>query len=404
MLSLVTLCSELHGAAARERLGAAFAGHLDAAGVAHASAAAAGPAAGPIALALLTGGTEAAALAAVDATLAPGAPVLLLTHARANGFAAALEVCARLQQLGRRARVVAVDDPAARPALGRAVAGLVLWHRLRATRLALVGGPSDWLCASRPDDALVTERFGVTVTRVGLTAVTDAFAAVTDERAAPVGAELLAAAAGATVGADAVTRAARLALALDDVVAAAGADALALRCFELLGALGTSGCVALSRLLDRGVIAGCEGDVPTTLTMLVVHALTGAPPFMANPQAVTADGRVGFAHCTIGRRLARSYRLDTHFESGIGVGIAAELAPGPVTVVRLGGADLRGLFVADGAIVGAGADPDRCRTQVEVDLGPAARALLQQPLGNHHVLVPGHHAALVREAHALVVT
>ena len=43
-----------------------------------------------------------------------------------------------------------------------------------------------------------------------------------------------------------------------------------------------------------------------------------------------------------------------------------------------------------------------CRTQVRVRIPPAAAAeLLEAPLGNHLVLVPGHVKALFREAFEL---
>lgn len=43
-----------------------------------------------------------------------------------------------------------------------------------------------------------------------------------------------------------------------------------------------AGCYALSRLLDEGVIAGCEGDICSALGMLWGRLLTGQVPWMAN--------------------------------------------------------------------------------------------------------------------------
>ena len=45
-------------------------------------------------------------------------------------------------------------------------------------------------------------------------------------------------------------------------------DACVVRCFDLVTDLRTTGCLALSWLLDQGVVAGCEGDIPATLTMV----------------------------------------------------------------------------------------------------------------------------------------
>ena len=97
------------------------------------------------------------------------------------------------------------------------------------------------------------------------------------------------------------------------------------------------------------------------------------------------------------------YSLRSHFESSLGVGIAGEVPPGPATVARVGGADLRALFVSDAEIVGNGDSPERCRTQVQVRLAADVRELLERPLGNHHVLAPGRWADDLREYHELFV-
>lgn len=43
-----------------------------------------------------------------------------------------------------------------------------------------------------------------------------------------------------------------------------------------------AGCYSLARLLDEGVVAGCEGDVCSALGMLWSKLMTGQVPWMAN--------------------------------------------------------------------------------------------------------------------------
>jgi L-fucose isomerase-like protein len=113
---------------------------------------------------------------------------------------------------------------------------------------------------------------------------------------------------------------------------------------------------------------------------------------------------VVLAHCTIAPSLVEDLHLHTHFESGIGVGISGTIPAGPVTLVRLGGVGLERRWLADAEVVGTGEDPDLCRTQATVRLDPAQVAeLLEAPLGNHVVLVPGHHAARLDRWWRLVV-
>ena len=114
---------------------------------------------------------------------------------------------------------------------------------------------------------------------------------------------------------------------------------------------------------------------------------------MANPQDIVPEtNSLWLAHCTIARTLVGSYALRSHFESSLGVGIEGRLESGEVTVVRIGGTDLRDVWVANGEIVASGDHPARCRTQVRVRLEQDVRDLLQRPLGNHLVLLRGHHA------------
>jgi L-fucose isomerase-like protein len=186
--------------------------------------------------------------------------------------------------------------------------------------------------------------------------------------------------------------------ALRSVVRQERLDALTVRCFDLIGGLDATACLALSALNDEGVIAGCEGDVPSALAMLWVRRLLGLPSWMANPARLDASvGTVTLAHCTVPRTMVTAVRVDTHFESGRGEALAGVVPPGPVTLLRLGGAALERLWLAEGEVVASGSEPDLCRTQATVRL-PAGvvEGLLTDPLGNHLVLVRGHHGDRLR--------
>jgi L-fucose isomerase-like protein len=166
----------------------------------------------------------------------------------------------------------------------------------------------------------------------------------------------------------------------------------------------TTGCLGVSRLLDAGIVAGCEGDVPAALTMLWGQVVSGRPAFMANPQELDPrTGRLWLAHCTIATRLVTDHVLRSHFESGLGVGIQGTVPPGDATVVRIGGTTLRDLFVSDGRVGDTEPVEQRCRTQLVVELVRGVDSLLTAPLGNHHILLRGHHEAALREYHRLFI-
>jgi len=171
-------------------------------------------------------------------------------------------------------------------------------------------------------------------------------------------------------------------------------DALTVRCFDLVLDRGTSGCFALSELTDAGVIAGCEGDLVSTVGLMWANLLTGEVPWMANPAELDVDANaLVLAHCTVPRTLVESYRLRSHFESGLGVGIQGMLPLGPVTLLRIGGSMMDALWLAEGEVISTGDAENLCRTQVRIALSRGnVSDLLSAPLGNHIVLVYGHHA------------
>lgn len=372
----------------------------------------------PWVVVVATGGTEALVLerVAARAEVVGGEPVVLVTHPLHNSVPAALEALAGLRLRGYRGRIVPIDAPG-EPAT--TIADLVAAHRLRRSRLGLVGAPSGWLIASVPDTDAVRERWGIELVDIPIAgpiashAGADASASravavkftrrrpglVSDDSGAADpgggGAGGEGAAYGMAEPDSETVRAAALHPALAAAIAEHHVDAVTVRCFDFLGELHTSGCVALAELNDTGTVAGCEGDVAAAVAMMIARELLGTASWVANPATIDPDGgRMLLAHCTVAPSLVEDVDLHTHFESGIGIGLRGTFRPGPVTLLRLGGRGLEDHWFADADIVGTGDSADLCRTQVSLRLEPAAlHTLLEAPLGNHLVLVPGHHRA-----------
>jgi L-fucose isomerase-like protein len=271
---------------------------------------------------------------------------------------------------------------------------------MHSARLGLIGAPSEWLVASSPDPVLVTRVWGPEVVPVEIEEILECLGRVGSRQAAAVKEDFLAGAALVREPSpDDLDRAAAVYVALRQIVDERGLDALTVRCFDLLRLAGTTGCLALSRLNDEGVVAGCEGDLPATLTMMLLSRLCGEPAFMGNPARIDDRAeRVWIAHCTVARALVSSYVLRSHFESGIGVAIEGELRTGRVTIARIGGSRLSELLLEPGTVEASGHEEDLCRTQACVRSLSAVVVLLRSPLGNHHVLAYGD---WVREAQAL---
>jgi L-fucose isomerase-like protein len=367
----------------------------------------AAPEALPLVVFVATGGTERGILE--NARFDPREPALLLAHPGHNSLPAALEVLARLQQSGVRGAIhylAGPGDAAGLRNLAEAIHDRAVRRALVGSRIGLVGEPSDWLVASSPTAETVAEVWGPTVVPIPLESILSEPDADIVTRGAALARDFRAGAEALVEPSEAdLLPAAGVHAMLRRVVEANRLDAVAVRCFDLVVKKQTTGCLALAQLNDEGVVAGCEGDLAATVAMLWLRHLVGTVSWMANPSRVDlARGVLSLAHCTVPRTLAGVYRLRSHFESGLGVGLQGTMATGPVTLVRIGGARMERLWAVEGYLVHDTDHEDLCRTQVEVEVGRGVlEDLLARPLGNHQVVVRGHHAEALKRWHRTMI-
>jgi L-fucose isomerase-like protein len=330
-------------------------------------------------------------------------PLFLVAHPGNNSLPAALEVLAHVQQDGARGRIFYLegpDDATGLQEISDAVHDETVRRSLLRARIGLVGAPSDWLVASSPESSTIKQVWGPTVVPIEMEEVVSTLESFSDADLEPQVSPF-------ADGAEKVIEpkptdlfdVARVYLALQQVVANHALDALSVRCFDFVQNQKTTGCFALARLTEEGTIAGCEGDLVSTVGLLWANQLLGITPWMANPaQLDPTHNSLVLAHCTVPCTLVESYRLRSHFESGLGVGIQGNLPAGPVTLLRIGGKLMDQLWLSEGEIVRSGKAENLCRTQVEVRLirGGTVSDLLRRPLGNHLGLVYGHHLDRLR--------
>lgn len=343
---------------------------------------------GLTAILILTGGTEREVLKLVSQL---PSPTLLIAHAGHNSLPAALEVLARIRQDGGEGEILFGPPQAIAAGLERELVVARAWEGLRFSRVGLIGEPSDWLVASDVDRAFLKGQLGIELVSIGIDELVERIQSASPSRGDVARFTKGAQAFGEPSKED-LRAAVAVYTALRALVEEHRLSACAVRCFDLVSRLRTSGCYALSRLNDEKIPSGCEGDLQALFSMYVGLLLSSRPGFMGNVAAVDTQARtVTLAHCTCPLSLAASYGIRSHFESGTGVGIAAQIPQGPCTLFRLGGERLDHLFVREGAIEGTSEREDLCRTQVSVSVSETIDPLLTAPLGNHHVLLPGHH-------------
>jgi L-fucose isomerase-like protein len=340
------------------------------------------------AILLLTGGVEREVLKL--ASQLPS-PTLLIAHPGHNSLSASLEVLARIRQDGGEGEILFGPPEVIAAGLLQELRVVSAWEALRFSRVGMIGPPSDWLIASDVDRAFLKGQLGIHLVEMETEELLKRI-----DSAASTKREVARFTKGA-VGAPEV-QSARLEgavsiyTALRALVEEHRLAACTVRCFDLVTRLQNTGCYALSRLNDEGIPAGCEGDLQAFFSLYIGFLLSGQVGFMGNiTSVVPPEHRVQMAHCSCPLSLAGGYVIQSHFESGCGLGIGAKISQGPCTIFRLGGKRLDRLFIRQGEVEEATPRDDLCRTQVEVSCTEPVDSLLTAPLGNHHVLLLGHH-------------
>ncbi len=268
--------------------------------------------------------------------------------------------------------------------------------------LGVIGEPSDWLIASTYPDALYKERFNVKVKHIPIEEPIEIFKRIPDKEAEKLSRKLVKNANHIYgINLYEITKALKFYFALKTAIKKHDLDFITVRCFDIIKPLKTTGCLALSILNDEGVTAGCEADVPAALTMEIAREASSEIPFMANVSYIKKNRNkllINFAHCTIATKFVKAFNLRTHFESGQGVGIEGKFEETPVTIVRIGGKEIKKAVVITGTSKKSRFSTHRCRSQLNVEVDAKyENYFLKFPLGNHHIIIKGSHKKEVEE-------
>lgn len=335
---------------------------------------------------ICTGGTEGIFLKLLPELQAKSSkPFYLLTSGKHNSLAAALEILSYLRQNDIKGEIIHGDESYISHRIQVLAKVGEAREKLARCRLGVIGAPSDWLISSGVDYSLVSQRMGIELVDIPMEELLDTISATPMDFSSRLD--------------DAFPMANRIYEALKTLLQQQNLQGFTLRCFDLLNTVHNTGCWALAKLNSEGYIAGCEGDIPALLSMTIAHAVTGISGFLANPATINPEtGEILLAHCTIPFNMVQRYELYTHFESGIGIGIRGFMNEGPVTVFKVSG-DLRRHYLAKGVLKMSLALPNLCRTQQLIQLNHHGDIdyFLNDPIGNHHIVLPGHQDALLKE-------
>lgn len=319
-----------------------------------------------------TGGSEGIFLKNVS-KLKP--PFYLLTNGGNNSLAASLEILTYARLNGVVGEILHGSPAYVAERMTCLAETNRIKKHLQSLKLGVLGEPSDWLISSIPNTNILKERLGISLEYLPLSEVEKGISAADTQSDRALELEK-----ANTVYGN-----------IKSLVAKHKLNGLTIRCFDLLSSIKMTGCLALAKLNEEGVVATCEGDIAAMLSMALVKTIFNQSSFQANPSRIdTTRNEIILAHCTAPLDMVMNYVYDTHFESGIGVAIKGEMKKSPVTIFRLS-SSLNEYTILEGEITENLCETNLCRTQIKVKCVDDVSVLLKNPCGNHHIVFYGHH-------------
>lgn len=316
-------------------------------------------------------------------------PVYLLTMGQRNSLAASLEILAYLREQGVPGQILhgSKEELAGQLKMYRKIHSVK--EKMKGMRLG-VTEPSGWLLASAMDRELLKEQCGAEIVDLSM----EELRAEIDKKEYPED-ELTKELSAKVFSQPELEKALHVYGGVRRMAEKYNLQGISIKCFDLLEPYKTSGCLALALLNAQGYHAACEGDERSLLSMALLAELTGEPIFMSNPARLSLESReIVLAHCVLPLNMPKTYKLMTHYESGIGLAIAAELEKERYTLFKCK-EDFREYVAMEGELVENLFEKDMCRTQIKLKMDAPLDYFLKSPIANHHMVVRGEHKALI---------
>jgi hypothetical protein len=259
--------------------------------------------------------------------------------------------------------------------LERATGLLRVGPRMRQTKMLVISGPTGTPLAC--DARRMKEATGVEMVPISVEETIQAHQAV-DAAAAEAEAEkywISQAKAVVEPTREEIITSARLYLAIKNLMIQHGARAV-----TSSNCMGdpAKGCLTFSKLCDLGLVGACEGDVDSTLTMMMFNYAFGVPGFISDPVFDTARNALIHFHCTCPTKMdgpggeRRPFSIRTQTDSHRGVSLDVEQRIGqPVTCAKF--INLDTMLISTGKITEVTHDKLGCRTQFVTEVPDARR-------------------------------
>jgi L-fucose isomerase-like protein len=311
---------------------------------------------------------------------------ILLADNKENSYAAATEVKAYANEMNIDTKLINFSDQISTDYIRDYYFIKKLLHKLKGKTVGLIGQSSEWLIASDTDPAHLYNRFGITTKTVEWDTLEDYKKIKINQTFNEV---------FESAENDKLADSERVYELIKKTIYHNNWDAVTVECFPLVREHKVTACLALAKLNDDGIAAGCEGDIPSIIGMMITKELTGSVAWMANTASLTGE-HVLFAHCTIAPGLINNMNLMSHYETDEGLSVQGEFIEEDITVFRFNNSFSK-IFISEGTVINHPKYHTACRTQIEVKLPKKdLKKLKENPLGNHHIIIPGHWASKLK--------
>jgi len=335
----------------------------------------------PDALFIISGGSENQA----KSILQKSNRMLILAMTENNSYAAASEIKSYCNQNNIDSVLYNIDNESSfKQKIQNYIKSNITLNTLSKIKIGLIGEVSEWLISSDINKETLKERLGLKLEKISWNDFPkyDTF---------PINTDFLNHFKDSGIDLKDSSRVYNL---LKEIINRKQLNAITVECFPLVKENAVTACLALSLFNTHNIAAGCEGDITSVVGKLIIKELTNQIPWMANLAGIE-DDKVFFAHCTIATDLVSDYKINTHFETNEGTAVQGQFISENTTVFRLNN-ELNKAFLSFGRIAERPDRNDSCRTQIKVEIPTTdIQKLKDNPLGNHHLIIPGNHIELV---------
>jgi hypothetical protein len=165
-------------------------------------------------------------------------------------------------------------------------------------------------------------------------------------------------------------------LAMLDLLKRHSAQAITINCLGGFygGHMKAYPCLGFCQLNNDGLVGACEGDLPSTITMLAVGILTGRPGFISDPVLDTSKSQIIYAHCVAPTKVfgpdgpSNPYHLRSHSEDRKGASMRSLMPLGYMTTTIETHPSRRQVIFHQGKAVDNLDEDKACRTKLAAEV------------------------------------